>query len=158
MTHQLAFAAAFLVCLGYTCWAGGRPERAAISAQLVALLLSLIAISFRSIPAVKLSAGLALVDALLAVALTMLALRSNRLWPIVLAGMQVATIFAHLAKILSFPLPPAGYVIFVQFWSWPMLLVTALGTYRHRTRVRRFGDEPDWKPLWPHSARAVSTT
>lgn len=158
MTHQIAFAAAFLLCLGYTCFAGGRPERAAICAQLIALLLSLFAISFRSIPAVKLPIGLALVDASLAVALTILALRANRIWPIVLAGMQVATIFAHLAKVLSFPLPPAGYVIFVQFWSWPMLIVTALGTYRHRTRTTRFGDELDWKPLWPHSTRAASTT
>jgi hypothetical protein len=149
MIHILAFAAAFLICLGYSIAAGGAPERAAIVAQLVALLLSFAAISFGTIPYRALPVGLALVDLSLAVALTLLALKADRHWPIVLAGMQLATLFAHLAKLLSFPLPAAGYVIFVQLWAWPMLLVTAIGTYRHARRTQKFGDEPDWKPLWP---------
>src|SRR5438270_11934619 len=101
MIHIFAFAAAFLACFAYAFWAGGKPERAAIVAQLVALLLSMAAISFRSIPASGVPAGLALVDLALAIALGSLALTSNRLWPIVLAGMQVATLFAHLARLLS---------------------------------------------------------
>jgi hypothetical protein len=157
MIHVVAFAAAFLACFAYVFSAGGRPERAAIIAQLVALLLSLIAISFRSIPIRGLPIALALVDVALAVALTMLALKANRLWPIVLAGMQVATIFAHLARLLSFPLPAAGYVIFVQFWSWPMLMVTAIGAFRHHRRTMRLGEERDWKPLWPHLVQTDST-
>jgi hypothetical protein len=150
MIHMLAFAAAFVACLIFALFAGGKPERAAMAAQLVALLLSLSAISFRAIPVSGLPIGLALVDVGLALALCILALRANRIWPIVLAGMQVATIFAHLGRLLSFPLPAAGYVIFVQFWAWPMLIVTAIGTYKHHARARRFGEEPDWKPLWPH--------
>jgi hypothetical protein len=149
MIHVLAFAAAFLVCLAYVFRSGGKPERSAMLAQLVALLLSMIAISFRSIPISGLPLGLALVDVGLAIALTIVALKANRLWPIVLAGMQVATLFAHLARAFGFPLPAAGYIIFVQFWSWPMLAVTATGAYNHRSRIRRFGKEPDWKPLWP---------
>jgi hypothetical protein len=127
-------------------------------AQLAAFLLSMFAISFHWIRFEHLPAGLALVDLALAAALTVLALKSNRLWPIVLAGMQVATIFAHFAKALSFPLPTAGYAIFVQFWAWPMLLVTAIGARNHRIRIRRLGEERDWKPLWPHSIRVDSTT
>lgn len=155
MIHQLAFAAVFATCLAYVTFRGGRPERAAILAQLTALLLSLFAISFRSISGHRLPVGLALVDVLLAISLGALALKANRLWPILLAGMQVATIFAHLAKLLSFPLPPAGYVIFVQFWSWPMLAVTMFGTQRHHSRVKKFGAEQDWKPLWPRSTPFV---
>ena len=150
MIHMFAFAAAFLACTVFVFFVGGKPERAAMLVQLLALLLSLSAISFRAIPGRGLPIGLALVDLGLALALCILALRANRIWPIVLAGMQIATLFAHLAKLLSFPLPAAGYVIFVQFWAWPMLIVTAVGTYRHRSRARRFGEEPDWKPLWPH--------
>lgn len=156
MIHMFAFTVAFIACLGYAIYAGGKPERAAILAQLVALLLSLAAISFGSIPVRGLPIGLALVDFSLALALTILAMKANRFWTIVLAGMQVATIFAHFARLLAFPLPAAGYVIFVQFWSWPMLMVTAIGTYKHQSRKRKFGEEPDWKPLWPHSAQAVS--
>jgi hypothetical protein len=148
--HKIAFAATFLACLGYVIKVGGKPERLAMLAQFAAALLSMIAISFRSIPIRGLPTGLALVDIGLALALMVLALKANRIWPIALAGMQVATLLAHLARVLSFPLPAAGYVIFVQLWAWPMIGVTALGAYKHRRRVTRFGEERDWKPLWPH--------
>ncbi len=151
MIHVVAFAATFLLCTVYVISAGGMPERLAMLAQLVAFLLSIFAISFRWARFVGLPAGLVIVDLALAVALTMIALRANRHWPIVLAGMQVATIFAHLARLLSFPLPAVGYAVFVQFWGWPMLLVTVIGTYNHRVRLRRSGQESDWKPLWPES-------
>lgn len=157
MIHIVAFAAAFLASLLYVFIAGGKPERAAILAQLGAFLMSMFAISFHSIPVRHLPVGLALVDVLLAIVLMTISLTANRLWPIVLAGMQVATVFAHFARLLAFPLPPAGYVIFVQLWAWPMLIVTAIGARNHRLRVGRFGDERDWKPLWPHSVRASST-
>jgi hypothetical protein len=150
MIHMIAFAAAFLACLVYVFATGGKPERLAMLAQSVALLLSLVAISFRVIPSKGLPVGLALVDLALAVALSLLALRANRYWTIVLAGMQVAPLFAHAARLLAFPLPAAGYVIFVQLWAWPMLAVTAAGARNHRARVRKFGEEQDWKPFWPH--------
>lgn len=154
MIHFLAFAAAFLACFVYSFVAGGRPERCAILAQLFAFLAGLFSISFHWTNWRGFPIGVALADGGLAIALTLLALKANRLWPIVLAGMQLATVFAHIAKVLSVPLPTAGYAIFVQLWGWPMLFVTALGTYKHRERTRRRGKEQDWKPLWPHSAQA----
>ena len=157
MIHIASFAAAFLACLLYVFTVGGKPERTAILAQFGAFLMSMFAISFHSIPARHLPIGLALVDVILALALMALSLRANRLWPILLAGMQVATVFAHFARLLAFPLPPAGYVIFVQLWAWPMLIVTAIGAHNHHLRVGRWGDERDWKPLWPHSVRVNST-
>lgn len=156
MIHVIAFAATFLICLTYVVLAGGKPERVAIFAQLIAFLLTLFAISFRWVRFAGLPEGLMVIDLGLAIGLVALALKANRLWPIVLAGMQVATIFAHAAKLLSFPLPAAGYAIFVQFWGWPMLIVTAIGTYNHAIRIRRIGLEPDWKPLWPSSPQLSS--
>jgi hypothetical protein len=158
MIHVLAFATAFFACFAYAFVAGGRPERYAILAQLMAFLVTLFLISFRWSSWLGLPVGVATADFALAVALIALALKANRLWTIVLAGMQVATVFAHLARFLSFPLPTAGYVIFVQFWAWPMLIVTTVGTYNHRVRTRRFGAEPDWKPLWPHPVQPEFTT
>lgn len=158
MIHFYAFATTFVACLIYAFVAGARPERFAMMAQLGAFLVTAFLISFRWSSWLGMPLGVALVDFGLAIALISLALKANRLWPIVLAGMQVATVFGHLAKLLSFPLPTAGYAIFVQFWAWPMLMVTAVGTHNHRARTRRFGAEPDWKPLWPHSVHANSTT
>jgi hypothetical protein len=150
MIHVLAFTATLLACLTYVLTAGGKPERIAILAQFLAFLLTVAVLSFHWTPFLHLPLGLALVDVALSIILTVLALKANRLWPIALAGMQLATVFAHLAKALGFPLPAAGYGIFVQLWGWPMLIVTWLGAFKHRLRTRKDGEEPDWKPLWPH--------
>ena len=126
-------------------------------AQLAAFLLTLFVMSFRWTLWRGFPVGVGLVDGTLAVALIVLALKANRLWPIVLAGMQVATVFGHAAKLLSFPLPTAGYAIFVQLWAWPMLFVTALGVRNHHERTKMRGKEQDWKPLWPRSVQAKFT-
>lgn len=157
MIHFLAFTTAFLACFVYAFVAGGRPERLAMLAQLVAFVSGLLVISFQWAHWSRFPIGVALTDLALAMALTALALKANRLWPIVLAGMQLATMFAHVARLLSFPLPTAGYAIFVQLWGWPMLFVTAVGTYNHRARTLKFGAEPDWKPLWSHPVPAHYT-
>lgn len=157
MIHVVAFTTTFLACFAYAFVAGGRPERFAMVAQLIAFVWGVFAISFRWTNWDGFPVGVAVSDLGLALALVVLALKSNRLWPVVLAGLQVSAVFAHVAKLLSFPLPTAGYAIFVQLWGWPMLLVTAFGTYKHRQRTRRNGPEKDWKPLWPHLTHADST-
>jgi hypothetical protein len=157
MTHVIAFTALFAACLAYVLIVGGKPERLAVVAMLTAFLVTMFVQSFRWTRFEHFPLGLALVDVVLALILTMLALKANRLWPIVLAGMQFATVLAHIARALSLPLSAAGYAIFVQFWGWPMLIVTAAGAYKHRSRIRRLGEEQDWKPLWPHSVRADFT-
>lgn len=149
MIHVAAFLIAFSTCSFYAFRVGGGPERAAVLAQLGALLLSLtagflhISGGFQTLPA-----ELAVADLALGIALTVLALWSNRYWPIVLAGLQLATILAHLAKSLFAPLPPAGYAILVTIWAWPMLVVTVIGARNHRRRMLRFGSERDWKRSW----------
>lgn len=125
-------------------------------AQLGAFLSTLVVMSFRWTLWRGFPIGVALVDVALAIALTVLALKANRLWPIVLAGMQLATVFGHVARLLSFPLPTAGYAIFVQLWGWPMLIVTAIGIHKHHERTKGRGTERDWKPLWPRSAQTES--
>ena len=119
-------------------------------AQAVALILTL---STRFIHVsgdfASLRMGWAITDGLLLVALTAIALRADRLWPIVLAGLQLSASFVHLTKTIFPDLPAPGYAVFLQMWAWPMLAVTAWGTHRHQQRVRCFGSEPDWKVRRP---------
>ncbi|RST30626.1 hypothetical protein HMF7854_07090 [Sphingomonas ginkgonis] len=149
MLHIIAFLVALGFCSIYAFSAGAGPERVAIVAQLGALLMSFsagfvrISGGFSSLPA-----GLAVADLALGAALVVLALWANRFWPIALAGLQVATILAHIAKSIFPPLPAAGYAILVTVWAWPMLAVTAVGIMNHRRRVLLHGAERDWKDSW----------
>lgn len=160
MTRVIAFNVCLLGCLIYALWRGGGPEKIAMSSQAAAAAFTIFAI--RSLPHSADFAGLAhmlvLVDALLLAVLTAVALRANRWWTIVLAGLQLSTVVVHLSKALYPALPAASYGIFAQFWAWPMLMTTALGIRGHWRRRTRMGAEQDWKPLWPHSVPVASTT
>jgi len=160
MIHVIGFNVFLALCLIYSLRCGGQPERAAMLAQAAAAILTIIAI--RTLPRfstlAELAQALVIIDAALLLALTALALRANRLWTIVLAGLQLSTVVVHVSKAVFPALPAASYGIFAQFWAWPMLITTLVGTHSHWTRIRRFGLERDWKPLWPHSVPADSTT
>jgi hypothetical protein len=160
MIHVIAFCIAFACCLIYTFRFGGEPERAAMLAETVALILTIIAIHFfpQAASFHGSARALFLIDVSLLLVMTCIALKANRLWTIVLAGLQLTTVLVHISRALYPALPAASYGIFAQFWAWPILLTTALGAYRHKMRTRKFGEERDWKPLWPHSVPAQSTT
>jgi hypothetical protein len=155
MIHIIAFNSLLICCLIYSLQCGGGPERAAMACLVAAALLTIIAIHFlpHSASFGDLARALVVIDLGLLVALVWLALTANRLWTIVLAGLQLSTIAVHVSKAVFPALPAASYGIFEQFWAWPMLITTAAGIARHRARVRRFGTEQDWKPLWPQAAR-----
>lgn len=146
MIHIASFAVAFLTCTMYALFAGGWPERAAMLAQVAALILTLFT-GFLHVSGTFHSFiwGWAIADVGLAVVLILVALEANRYWTIVLAGLQVAAVLVHVAKVLFPALPATGYAMFLQLWAWPMLIVTAAGTYKHRQRNARFGSERDWK-------------
>jgi hypothetical protein len=146
--HVAAFHAAFFACAFYVWRAGGWPEKLAALAQAAALCITVLS-GFGSVSGgfTRLVDWWALADSLLAAILILIALRANRLWPILLAGLQVSATFAHLTKAVFEQMPPTGYAIFVQMWSWPMLAVTTWGTRNHQRRLRKFGSEADWKSI-----------
>ena len=39
------------------------------------------------------------------------------------------------------------------FWSYPMLLLIVLGTFRHQQRLARFGADRSWSSSWGRSGR-----
>src|SRR6185312_14934812 len=158
MIHVILFNLLFGCCLLYALKFGGGPERAVVLAEAAALFLTITAIHFlpQAADFSGLARALALIDLGLLAALAGIALRANRLWTIVLAGLQLSTVLVHVSKALVPALPAASYAIFEQLWAWPVLLTTAIGTQRHRARVRKCGEEQDWKPLWPYSVQPGS--
>ena len=53
------------------------------------------------------------------------------------AGLQLTTSIGHLLKGIDQDLLPRAYGAALQFWSYPILLILAVGTYRSHQRVRR---------------------
>lgn len=64
------------------------------------------------------------------------ALRSERFWPLWIAGLQLTTMFGHVLKALDTELFSRAYGAALVFWGWPILLILALGTWRSHRRAQ----------------------
>jgi len=142
--HHLIFILLWLAASGYAAARGGAPERIAAGAMFIAglatIAFSLIAASlYRSV-----MVGIALTDFILFIALALVALFTARFWPMVMASMQACELLGHIAKWLGPDIVPAAYYATVAFWSYPMLLLLVVATWRHQARVKRCGIDHAW--------------
>lgn len=78
-----------------------------------------------------------LVDVIVFAGFLWVALRSERFWPLWVTGLQLTTIMGHLMKGVDSSLLPRAYGAAMTFWSYPIILILAVGTWRtHRRRSR----------------------
>lgn len=78
--------------------------------------------------------GVLVVDAALFALFLAIALRSQRFWPLWIAGFHLVTVTAHGLRALKVDLIPAAYALAVQFWSYPVLLCIAIAIWRAERR------------------------
>lgn len=97
--------------------------------------------------------GVFLVDVACAVAFVALALWANRYWPLWIAGLQLLGVSAHAVKLAYPDVIPRAYAFVTVFWSYPMLLLIVLGTFRHQQRLTKFGADRSWSSSWGRSGR-----
>ena len=69
------------------------------------------------------------------------ALRSERFWPLWIAGLQLTTIIGHLLKAADADLFARAYGAALSFWGYPIVLILAIGTWRGTRRARRASRE-----------------
>jgi hypothetical protein len=144
MNHLIIFTLLLIGSCGYALARGGAPERIVAVALLGATVATNVALSGLSTRFFDVEAGVLIVDMLLFVLLTEVAMRADRGWPILLGGRQLATVATHLIKLLHPDLIRVIYAFAIAMWSYPMVLVLALGTWRHQRRLRRQGYDLDW--------------
>lgn len=65
------------------------------------------------------------------------ALRSDRFWPLWIAGLQLTAILGHLLKAVDVGLFSRAYGAALMFWAYPIVLILALGTWRGVRRRHR---------------------
>ena len=146
MLGAFMFLAFFGGSVGYSAWKGGAPERCAAALLLLGLIGSAsvgvihIQGAFHSIPV-----RLAMVDGTLASALTLLAVRANRVWLIPLAACQVAAVLGHLAKLAAPEMVPLGYAFLVSIWGWPMTALLVFGTWCQDKRAKAGRLDRHWR-------------
>ena len=73
---------------------------------------------------------LMLVDVAVFLGFGWVALRSERFWPLWIAGLQLTAIFGHVLKAVEVDLFSRAYAAALVFWAYPMLLILAIGTWR----------------------------
>ena len=126
-------------------WRGGGPERAGAAILFAAFLVDEIYHTaagphqFEVFDPVELA-----IDLFSLVAFAALAVRANRLWPILAAALQLVAVVGHLSAM-------SGAGMQRAYWAMtepPVLMgvITLLaGLVAHLLRERRLGSYPDWR-------------
>lgn len=126
------------VCI-YAWWRGGPDERIVAATCLAGTAATLLAISPLQQRYAGVEEGLMLVDLAVLAGFVVVALRSERFWPLWIAGLQLTTSIGHLLKGIDQDLLPRAYGAALQFWSYPILLILAVGTFRRHQRFKQTG-------------------
>lgn len=120
-----------LLCAGYAAIFGGKTGRAGAIIFIAATVLTIIA--FQANPTWRsTSYGIFVVDLGCLIALAVLAIKSNRYWPIWAAGFQTIAVATHLATMVAEETVPHAYRALLSFWGIPILVVMVAGTLRDR--------------------------
>jgi hypothetical protein len=138
--RQYLFWALLLLSCGYALWRGRSDERIVALCCLGASLATHFAISPLHERFSSLEHGLIAIDAVVFLGFLAVALRSNRFWPLWVTGLQLTGSLAHLMKAIDFSLLPKAYGAAAALWSYPILIILAVGTWRSQRRVQAESD------------------
>lgn len=130
MLPPLIFWTLLLIVCVFALVRGRTDERVAAGACLVATLVTHFILGPLKLHYDSIEPGLAAIDAGMLAVFVGLALRSSRFWPLWVAGLQLTMSMAHVFKAVDFSLLPRAYAAAAVFWSYPILLIILVGTWR----------------------------
>jgi urea transporter len=133
LSPQTYFIILAFVC-GYAFVRGSADARIAALICLIASVASVVVASPVATPYSSIESGIFVVDVAVLIGFTAIALRSDRFWPLWIAGLQLATILAHLFKVVDLDLIPKVYAAAARFWVYPIFLIIVIGTWRNHRR------------------------
>ncbi|HSI16291.1 MAG TPA: hypothetical protein VK980_00875 [Sphingomonas sp.] len=149
MTRIILFNVLLLATCGYAILRGGTPERLTGWLLIVAAGLTFVT-GWRPAMFQQVEITMFLIDLTLLVGLVVIALKADRLWPMVLAAFQLDSAAIHILKIVDADMISITYALMVAIWSYPMLLILAIGTLRHQRRLAQFGEDRAWSLAADH--------
>lgn len=113
-----------------TVWRGKKDERLAALTCVLGTILTMLVTPAINDRYAEFETSMFLVDLLVLAAFLAIALRSDRFWPLWVAGLQLTGTAVHLLKLAQPDLMPFVVGAALAFWSYPVLLVIVVGTWR----------------------------
>ena len=129
--NQYAFFTIMIGACGTALWLGRTSERWTAIVLILASIASLVAQSSKFFQP---ESGILLIDLALLGYLVLLAMRSDRFWPLYAAGFQIIGTLIHVARITDDSIFQSAYATGQIFWSYPVLLTLAAGTWLEARR------------------------
>lgn len=126
-----------IAILIYALWRGGTEHKIAAIGCVVATVASRFVKPSLETHYSDIELGVLLVDLVLFALFLAIALRSQRFWPLWIAGFHLVTVFAHALRALKVDLIPTAYAVAVQFWSYPILFCIGIAVWRFQRRQLR---------------------
>ena len=137
MFGPIIFGPLLLAVCVYAWWRGGTDERSVAATCLAGTIATLLAVSPLHKRYAGVEEGLLFVDLAVLAGFIVVAMRSKRFWPLWVAGLQLTTFIGHILKGIDQELLPRAYGAALQFWSYPILVIVLVGTYRHHRRLKQ---------------------
>ena len=131
--HVILFDLLLFGACGYALLRGSFDARVVAVVCIVANFASYALVSRYS----SVETGVLVVDALAFAGFTAVAMMSDRFWPLWVSGLQLTAILGHLLKGVATDLLPTAYAAALHFWSYPILLILAVGVWRNQRRLDR---------------------
>jgi hypothetical protein len=144
--HSILYNLLLLTCVPYALVRGGAPERWCAGIALAATILSILALSRSAVIYQNAEVETLVVDLFALVAFFIVAVFADRFWPLVVAGLQADAVVIHICKLVQPDILPLGYAVGLSIWSYPILILLAVGTVRHRRRLAARGFDLAWSP------------
>ena len=135
MTKYFFWALLLFTC-GYALWRGRKYEQLSALVFIGASIASVAARSSLHESYLAVARSDFIIDSLVLVATIAIALRSDRFWPLWVAGLQLTISMSHVLKTIRPDLLPLAYAAAERFWSYPTLIILFVGAWRqHRRRM-----------------------
>lgn len=132
--HKYIFWVLLLVSCGYALWRGRKYEQLSALTCIVATVVSVLAHSRVQLRYAGVQSADLLIDTLVLVTFIAIALRSDRFWPLWVAGLQLTISMSHLFSAIEPDLMPLAYGAAERFWSYPTLVIIAVAAWRQHRR------------------------
>jgi hypothetical protein len=134
MGSKYFFWALLVLTCGYALWRGRKYEQLSAIIFIAASVSSVILRSPVEHRYLGVEVSDLLIDSFVLVSMLFIALRSDRFWPLWVAGLQLTISMSHLLKAIQPDLLPLAYAAAERFWSYPTLIILFVAAWRQHKR------------------------